>query len=292
MDFHSLTAFNQTIKVSKIGSSLIEYKYKEINITKSSVEEIFGSNGKIMSPWPNRIEDGKYEFEGNKYQLQINDTKANNAIHGLSYDKEWDLDVLDENKIRLKIVLDSDCGYPGKLEQLLTYRLSESGLFVKFIVRNIGDKNAPFGFGWHPYLDAAGSVNNCKLLLDASTHIVPNERLLPVGKEDVVSPKKYNNVREIGDTVLDDAFVDVKRGFNGKTKVLFTRADDRVVEIWADANFNAWQIFSGDTIPQINRTALAIEPLTCLANAYNTKDYLQILKPGDEKILKFGIFPH
>jgi aldose 1-epimerase len=245
-----------------------------------------------MTPWPNRVEDGKYSFAGVEHQLKVTDVKNNNALHGLSAGKEWISEIEEPDKIRLSCTLDNEDGYPFKLKQLLTYRITDSGLFVKYLVQNIGETAAPFGFGWHPYLDCAGKVDDCKLLLDASTHVIPNERLLPIDTEPVKYPIDFTKRVQIGDTVLDDAFIDLNRGFNGKTKVLFTRADNKVIEIWADSNFNGWQLFSGDTVPAINRKALAIEPLTCLANAYNTEKFLITLQPGDEKVLKFGIYPH
>ena len=46
-------------------------------------EPVRGGRGAVLLPWPNRIEDGRYRFEGVEHQLPIDDVGDGNAIHGL-----------------------------------------------------------------------------------------------------------------------------------------------------------------------------------------------------------------
>jgi aldose 1-epimerase len=39
--------------------------------------------GQVLIPWPNRIQDGTYSFEGERHQLAINVVAEQDAIHGL-----------------------------------------------------------------------------------------------------------------------------------------------------------------------------------------------------------------
>ena len=39
--------------------------------------------GQVLIPWPNRRQDGSYEFDGRHYQLPLNEPERRNAIHGL-----------------------------------------------------------------------------------------------------------------------------------------------------------------------------------------------------------------
>ena len=49
------------------------------------------SAGQLLAPWPNRIRDGRYTFEGTAYQLPLTEPGKHNAIHGLSNWSRWRL---------------------------------------------------------------------------------------------------------------------------------------------------------------------------------------------------------
>ena len=40
-------------------------------------------------PWPNRLEDGAYEFDGRTHQLPLTEPERRNAIHGLVREEAW-----------------------------------------------------------------------------------------------------------------------------------------------------------------------------------------------------------
>src|SRR5438045_5374673 len=42
-----------------------------------------GAHGSVLVPWPNRLEDGSYSFDGVTYQLPLTEPTKHNAIHGL-----------------------------------------------------------------------------------------------------------------------------------------------------------------------------------------------------------------
>jgi aldose 1-epimerase len=39
--------------------------------------------GQVLIPWPNRLQDGSYEFDGQLHQLDLSEAEQRNAIHGL-----------------------------------------------------------------------------------------------------------------------------------------------------------------------------------------------------------------
>ena len=45
--------------------------------------------GQVLIPWPNRLEDGGYEFDGRRHQAPIDDLAENAAIHGLVRWAAW-----------------------------------------------------------------------------------------------------------------------------------------------------------------------------------------------------------
>ena len=44
-----------------------------------------GGRGQVLIPWPNRLQDGSYEFDGRLHQLPLNEKEHSNAIHDESY---------------------------------------------------------------------------------------------------------------------------------------------------------------------------------------------------------------
>ena len=45
--------------------------------------------GQLLMPWPNRLEDGSYEFDGDGHQLPLTEPEYRNAIHGLVRWSTW-----------------------------------------------------------------------------------------------------------------------------------------------------------------------------------------------------------
>ena len=52
-------------------------------------EECTSGRGQVLIPWPNRIEDGTYEFDGERHQLPLTEPEHRNAIHGLVRGEPW-----------------------------------------------------------------------------------------------------------------------------------------------------------------------------------------------------------
>ena len=80
----------------------------------------------ILFPFPNRIEDGTYEFMGATHQFPINELSVNNAIHGLVYNKEFEITSMgsDSNVATLELAYNSNGslpGFPFPFELKLTY---------------------------------------------------------------------------------------------------------------------------------------------------------------------------
>ena len=102
--------------------------------------------GQVLMPWPNRLTDGSYEWDGETYQLPLNEPPY--AIHGLVRGVEWDV-VGDRT---FEHVLEPRPGYPFRLRLRVEYALASDGLTVHDVVENVGERSAPFGAGHHPYI--------------------------------------------------------------------------------------------------------------------------------------------
>lgn len=230
----------------------------------------------FLAPFPNRIQHGKYFFEENDYQLPINKPKENNAIHGFIWNKKFEVESTkvekDHASIALKYSYDgSEAGYPFPFELILQYTLYETHFSVQFSAVNNGNSNMPFGFGWHPYFSVGEHVNNWQLQLPDCNILETNEHLIPNGNR-----KNYTLFQQpenIGNAEFDTAFE--LTGFKDFFETrLFSSEYHAALSIKQSGVFKYLQVY----IPP-KRNCIAIEPMTCPANAFNSKEGLIVLQP-------------
>src|SRR5262245_32093356 len=114
----------------------------------------------ILFPFPNRIRDGRYSWDGKAYQLPLNDSTRKNAIHGFACRRPWRVveHGADEHSAwvtgEFQGTRDApDCValWPADYRIRVTYRLTEGSLRVEAQVDNPDLVSLPFGLGYHPY---------------------------------------------------------------------------------------------------------------------------------------------
>jgi len=255
-----------------------------------SLDELMVNSGYkscILVPFPSRIENGKYCFDGKDYQLPVNETDKNNALHGLVYNKHFDVTRQDVNddfaKLTMRFIYSSDIeGYPFPFEFILVYTLSSNGMELYQSVNNTGTANMPLGNGWHPYLSFNEKVDNLLLKLPVTDKIELGDNLLPTGE--ITPYDSFRKPKQIGDTSLDSSFVVDKNAIT--TTMLSSPKKNATINIWQESEkYGFLQVY----IPP-NRNSIAIEPVTCSANAFNTKQSIVILKPEQTFKGKAGIY--
>jgi aldose 1-epimerase len=229
--------------------------------------------GQVLAPWPNRLEDGSYRFDGRDLQLPLSEPPTRTAIHGLVRWSSWQCVDRARDAVTMAHVLHPQAGYPFTLRMEVEYRVDERGLAVETRAENLGDEALPFGLAHHPYLAGAPLADELDVALDAATRVVADERKLPAGRDE-------NDLRSfrVGSRELDTTFTDF-----ATPRV---RVGDRVV--WFDEAFRYVQLFTGDH-PAVERRGLAVEPMTCPANAFRTGEDVVRLEPGERFRGRWGI---
>ena len=96
--------------------------------------------GQVLVPWPNRIQDGSYEFEGERHQLPINDLDEQDAIHGLVRWAAWTVGEREPHRAVMRHLIHPQPGYPFSLALSIVYLLSDEGLSVSTTARNVGEE--------------------------------------------------------------------------------------------------------------------------------------------------------
>ncbi len=257
-------------------------------------EPASSGRGQVLIPWPNRLEDGYYEFDGQSHQLPLNEPERGNAIHGLVRSARWTAAEHEPSRVVMEHELRPQPGYPFSLDLRIGYRLSEEGLRVETTATNVGADPCPYGAGAHPYVTVGTpTVDPVVLQVPARTVLRSDDRGLPTGSSPVEGTEcDFRRPRPIGATVLDHAFTDLERDEDGLARVRLEDPEtQRAVTVWVDGSYPYLMLFTGDPLPDVSRRSLAVEPMTCPPNAFRTGEALSRLEPGDSTTGTWGIAP-
>jgi aldose 1-epimerase len=251
-----------------------------------------GGRGQLLVPWPNRIRDGAYTFDGRDLRLPLTEPSLRNASHGLVRWVAWSPEEHTAHSVALTYRLMAQTGYPWTLDLRVVYDLSADGLTVTQSAVNLAGSPAPYASGAHPYLAVGpGPVDGWELTLPASTRALVDDRLLPVGRADVTGTEHdFRVARPVREVGFDDAFTDLARDRSGRaTVVVRDPASGHGVALWVDASHRWLQVFSADDVPGTARRSLAVEPMTAQADAFRSGEDLVVLAPGEEFAASWGI---
>jgi aldose 1-epimerase len=287
---------DQRAVVVEVGGGLRSYAVagREILDGYGPDEQAQSGRGQLLIPWPNRLEDGRYEFDGQPHQLPLTEPELSNAIHGLVRGAAWTIGERQPHRVVMKHEIHPQPGYPFTLALDVDYSLGDAGLSVQTTARNLGAEACPYGCGQHPYLTVGtATVDTNELRAPGGEVLVSDDRGIPTGSEPVEGTEfDFRAGRTIGATKLDNAFTNLDRGEDGRARVVLRDPDTgRAITLWMDESYRYVMLFTGDTRPDVNRRSLAVEPMTCPPNAFRTGESVIRLEPGQSTTTVWGITP-
>jgi len=281
--------------IVEVGGGIRAYDVGGVDVLQPyAVDQMCdGAHGAPLIPWPNRLGDGRYSFDGNDYQVALTEPEKQNAIHGFLRWRPWSCQENREDRLVMTTTLFPLEGYPFTLDVQVSYRLDETGLSVTTTATNLGDQPAPYACGQHPYLSAGvGRVDEVTLQFQANTRILTDpQRQLPTGREAVAGTAyDFRDAKKIGYLAIDDAFTDLARDDRGRAWVRLTRVDGQVIRLWIDQAYPVVEIFTGDTLtPERRRRGLGTEAMTSPPNAFQSGDGLIRLESGETFSASWGV---
>jgi aldose 1-epimerase len=145
-------------------------------------------------------------------------------------------------------------GYPFSLKFQIIYTLVKNGLKVESKVTNIGKKNAPFGFGFHPFFVIENKEKNqqvndfllhvpAKQMVDFDKNTKPTGKFFSVYDEEFIKTKRSFylknedlNKKTIGDIELDNCYYDLIDDENGIVKVELknSKVENKKITVWQE----------------------------------------------------------
>jgi aldose 1-epimerase len=284
--------------VTEAGATLRALEHDGRPVLDGFAEDRMSSagRGQQLVPWPNRIRDGAYTFEGRDLQLPLTEPARHNASHGLARWATWSVEEHTAASVSLTHRLMAQTGYPWTLDLYVVYDLSADGLTVTQTATNLSAEPAPYASGAHPYLSPGpGPVNGWELTLPAGLRLLADDRKLPVGEEDVTGTAyDFRVARPVRDVVLDHAFGDLTYDDRGIATVeVRDPSTGRGVALWVDRRHRWLMAYTADDQGDAARRSLAVEPMTSPPDAFRSGRDLITLQPagrdGDAVSVSWGI---
>ncbi|MFF1253747.1 aldose 1-epimerase family protein [Pseudarthrobacter sp. NPDC058329] len=250
--------------------------------------------GIIAAPWPNRIADGTYTYDGITFNVAVNEPERSCALHGLVFETRWVLEDCGDAWVTLGCFIRPSPGYPFTLSIRARYRLDKDGLTLSVTATNVGGNTAPYGVCPHPYLVAGPApLDEWTMQVPAKEFLdVSRDRLLPIATRTLDGHEfDFRTPRPIGTTMIDHAFTGLDFDRHGRAQAVIRDPGGTGVGIEWDRTSPWVQIHTADKKPPLpDRLGLAVEPMTCPPDAFNSGKDLVQLKPAGTHHTSWRIF--
>ena len=242
----------------------------------------------VLFPFPNRIRDGRFDWEGKTYQLPLNDPIQKNAAHGFACRVPWRVVDFGSDVGSAWVTGEFHCSvdapaslahWPADHVLRLTIRLGMGTLRLEAEVHNPDTKALPFGLGYHPYF-LLGDGEESLVEVPAREYWALDANL-PTGKRlPVDATRNLDTPRRVGDLHLDDVLTELPARaprIDGLIERATIQATKGVpMRMFCSPAFREMVVF---TPP--HRQAFCVEPYTCTTDAINLPDGgLLVLAPG------------
>lgn len=241
----------------------------------------------LLYPFPNRLSQGQYEWEGQRYQFPINDVPANNALHGFGMQQPMKVIAAEADEAQARLRCQFDYAgelpyYPFPFQFEVEFILGEGSLEVELSVRNTGSQALPFGMGWHPYFRLTPKVDELILQMPPCDLVGVDAEMIPTGKR--YAYDTFAEPKRIGAEVLDNAFA--LHQTEGRASIHLSN-EGYGLHYWQECGPGRFPFVQLFTPP--NRSALAIEPMSCNIDAFNNGQGLMRVLPGEQRAARFGV---
>jgi aldose 1-epimerase len=278
--------------VTELAATLRGYRRNGVDLVQGFGEDEASSygSGMLFAPWGNRIRDGKWTLDGQTQQLDITEVAKNNAIHGLLRNTGYALETLTADAVCLSAQIFPQHGFPFRMTHTATYSLdADGGLNVTQDLVNHSARPAPAALGAHPYLRIGDTpVEDLEITVLAERRLVTDDQSIPTGEEPVSGDTDLRTGKRLGGLRIDVGLTGLATDQDNHHHHVLRAPDGRKVALWADNAFPYAQVFVTDKY-RGQPLAVAIEPMTAPANAFNSGDGLVWLGRNEHLIGRWGI---
>src|SRR5215211_1037937 len=139
-----LRAGDYKATIASVGASLRELTWQDRHLVvpygADEIRPLY--RGAVLAPWPNRVVDGRYQFDGVEHQLALTEPDRGHALHGLAVWHDFAQVSKEPGAVALGVTVPAQAGYPFQLRLVVTYSLTEQGLAISLEATNTGHRPA------------------------------------------------------------------------------------------------------------------------------------------------------
>jgi aldose 1-epimerase len=198
-----------------------------------------------LVPFSNRIGQATLLWQGTQHPLVRNNGVEPHAIHGIGWQRPWEVLESDERSALLSYEHRADTAWPFAFDSSQTLQLREGVLALT--LTNQSPQPAPAGLGWHPYFVKRA---RSRISFEAT------------GRWDMGPDKLPTQRRPAQGLDADCASLDVDHCFDGWTGTVQLR--DELLHARISSSLSRLVVFTNDA-----RDFVAIEPVSHVNNAVN-----------------------
>lgn len=210
----------------------------------------------ILFPICGRLENQKYSWNEQNYNMEI---------HGLARNYPWEVitcESNDEAVIKLKLTSNDDTKkqYPFDFELIYTYILKENKLRIEQSYINSSTEEMPFYAGFHPYFKVA-EKEKLEFNFDCTKYLECDDMSVrAVSEIDMTGDSDGKILLDMKESDLSFYDPELKH----EIKMIYSQ-DFKYVVLWSLSE----------------QDFICVEPWTAKPNAFNTKEDLLLIEPGE-----------
>ncbi len=208
-----------------------------------------------LVPFSNRIDHGRFSFQGRTFVLPPHPGAAPHAMHGHGAVAVWTVAERTGNFIRIEYRHTPD-SWPFAYRAVQDIALDEAGLAVAIQVSNLSAATMPVGLGLHPFFDhSPGTI----LSFRAGGHWLATPDFLPYARAGIPAELDFATGRELGEDQRDHSF----DAWDGHALIRWPDRSE-ALEIRADASLTHLILHRPTGLPYF-----CLEPVSHVTNAFN-----------------------
>jgi aldose 1-epimerase len=104
-----------------------------------------------LVPFSNRVGHAQLQWAGTSHPLIKNFAPEAHAIHGIGWERPWEVLEATEQFVMLSMEHKADASWPFDFDTSQVFKLEANALVMSLSITNQSAVSAPVGLGWHPY---------------------------------------------------------------------------------------------------------------------------------------------
>ena len=264
-----------------LGGSILSLTFRDRPILRPTPA---GANDPLQAacfplvPYANRIDHGRFRFEGQAFDVGATPGFEPHALHGLGWLRPWEVTRANADSAVLTFSHPAGPDWPWAFEAEQRFALSERGLRIDLTLTNRDAHAAPAGVGLHPYFHR---LADARLTMAAPQVWLSDDTLIPCERAKAEALFDWSESPLIADApFVDNAY----EGWTGEARLA---SSEGVVTLSAPDMSRA-HVYA----PQ-GADFVCVEPVSHRPDALNARageaSGLAILQPGEALSLSMTI---